>query len=323
MSKLVALGLVLVVALVLVAGCGGNNSQTVFQWVLERVAWNAAGSRLAFTSLGGNGVRYVYSISNTGGNLALLTPSDNDKDLTDEGGKQPAWSPDGADLAIVGRRGGTQALFLIDPAAGAGHRQTRLTNDAVAVAGADAEPSWKPDSTQLVYVSTKNSPSGRWEIHVINRDGSGDTLIARTNDASDAQWPCFNPANTGQIIYQSLVGDTGVDTGLRVLDIATGNTTPIGNTDTNGFRDEGPSVVDTGAGVKVAFASNRNGDFDIWTMNLDGTGAAAITDDTRSDGFPLWTADGARIGFTRDNEAWSVAADGSDEKRLTKRYQSN
>jgi Tol biopolymer transport system component len=321
MSKLVAVGLVLVVAAALLSGCSGSNNQTIFQWVLERVSYNQAATRVAFTSLGGNGVRYVYSITSSGGNLSLLTPTDNDQDLTDEGGKQPAWSPDGADLAIVGRRGGTQSIILIDPATGAGRREALLTSDNVAVPGADAQPSWKADSTQLVYVSTKNSPTGRWEIRIINRDGTGDTLIARTNDTNDAQWPVFSPDGM-QIIYQSRIGNLGVDTSLRVLEIATGVTTPIGDTEGNNFREEGPSVVDPGTGPVVAFSSNRNGDFDIWTVNLDGTGAVALTDDSRSDGLPVWAADASRIAFTRDSEVWTMAADGTDQKQLTERFQS-
>lgn len=333
MSKFVAVGVVLVIAAVLLAGCSGSNSQTVFQWVLERASYNPAAARVAFTAPGGLGlgVRYVYSITDRGGNLTLLTPTDNDADLTDEGGKQPAFSPDGADLAIVGRRGGTQALFLIDPTSGAGTRETRLTVDDVASPGADAQPSWSPDSSQIVYVSTKAidgnvPPSNRWEIFIVNRDGSNARMVGRTNDATDAQWPVFSPDGT-QIIYQSGISANGADTSLRRLVVPVPGagaavTTPIGDTEGNGRREEAPSVVNVGGVPVVAFTSNRNGDFDIWTMNLDGTGAVALTDDTRSDGYPVWAADASRIVFIRDNEVWTIAADDvTDQQQLTERYQ--
>jgi len=319
MSKLVAVSLVLAVAALLLTGCSGDNDQLVYQWVMERVSWNPAGTRLAFTAEGANGNRYVYSISTGSGNLTLLTPTDNDKDLTDEGGKQPAWSPDGEDLAIVARRGGTQALFLIDPSSGADEREERLTTDDEAVPGADAQPSWKPDSSQIVFVSTKNSPTGRWEIWVIDRDGTDLRMINRDNDATDAQWPVFSPDGT-QIIYQSRLGDTAVDTCLRVVSVGGGETTAIDGTEGNNFREEHPSVVATATGTVVAFTSNRNGDFDIWTMNLDGSGAAAVSVDARSDGFPVWNADASRIAFTRENEVWTMEPDGTDQDRVTKRY---
>ena len=320
MSKLVAVGLVLVVAAVLLSGCSGGNNQAVFQWVVDRTSYNPAGARVAFASLGGNGVLYVYSISSSGGNLTLLTPTDNDNDLTDEGGKQPAWSPDGADLAIVARRGGTQAIFVIDPSTGASRREVKLTSDDVAVPGADAQPNWKSDSSQIVYVSTKSSPTGRWEIHIMNRDGTGDTLVARADDVNDAQWPAFSPDGT-QIIYQSRVDATRVDTSLRSVPVGGGATTEIDATENDSVRETSPAPVATAGGTEVAFSSNCNGDFDIWTMNLDGTGAVALTDDTRSDGFPVWNPAGTRIAFTRDQEVWTMAANGTDQKQLTKRFE--
>ncbi len=320
MSKLVAVSLVLAVAAMLLIGCSGSNDQLVYQWVMERVSWNPAGTRLAFTAEGANGNRYVYSISTGSGNLTLLTRTDNDKDLTDEGGKQPAWAPDGGDIAIVARRGGgTQSLYLMDPSAGDDERLDALTSADATVPGADAQPSWKPDSSQLVFVSTKNSPTGRWEIWVIDRDGTDLRMINRDNDATDAQWPVFSPDGT-QIIYQSRLGDTAVDTSLRIVSVGGGETKAIDGTEGNNFREEQPSVVTTTTGTVVAFTSNRNGDFDIWTMNLDGSGAAAVSVDARSDGFPVWSPDASRIAFTRENEVWTMKPDGTDQDRVTKRY---
>ncbi len=327
MSKFVAVGLVVVIAALLLIGCSGTNNQTVYQWVLERVCYNLAATRVAFTSLGGNGVRYVYSVTNTGGNLTLLTPTDNDEDLTDEGGKQPAYSPDGVDMAIVARRGGgQQSLYLIDPTSGAGTREARLTADNVALPGADAQPSWSADSSQIVYVSTKGSAAGRWEIWIVNRDGSNPHMVARTGapdvDATDAQWPVFSPDGT-QIIYQSRIDAIGVDTSLRRVNVAGGASAEIDGTENDGFREGAPSVVNVGATPVVVFSSNRNGDFDIWRMNLDGSDApgVALTDDARSDGFPVWAADASRIAFTRDNEVWTIAANGLDPVQVTERFQ--
>lgn len=315
MSKLAVVGLLLVVASLMLGGCSGSDDQVVFQNVSERVSWNDAGTRLAFTSRGGNEIAYVYSITNTGTGLRLLTPTDNDDDLTDEGGSQPAWSPDGADIAIIGRRGGSQSLFLIDPVEGSTVRETRLTDQTVA--GADAQPSWSDDSSQIVFVSTKEA-TGRWEIVVINRNGTGRTVIARNNDDTDAQWPVFTPDGT-HIIYQSRVAAAGVDTSLRIVEIATGTTEPLGDTEGNSFRDEAPSISPNGQ--RIAFHSNRAGDFDIWAMDFDGGNITGLTRDARSDGYPVFSPDGARIAFTRDREVWTMLADGTDQDQVTRRFQ--
>ena len=51
-------------------------------------------------------------------------------------------------------------------------------------------------------------------------------------------------------------------------------------------------------GTSLAFASNRNGNWDIYTMNSDGTQVTQLTDNPSSDLEPVWSPDGARLAFT-------------------------
>jgi len=54
-------------------------------------------------------------------------------------------------------------------------------------------------------------------------------------------------------------------------------------------------------GMKIAFASNRDGDVDIWTMNADGSEQTNITnDDPWNDDDPHWSPDGRWIAITTD-----------------------
>ena len=48
---------------------------------------------------------------------------------------------------------------------------------------------------------------------------------------------------------------------------------------------------------KIAFASDRDGDFDIYTMNADGTGVTQITQSPGYDGRPTWSPDGTKLAF--------------------------
>jgi TolB protein len=41
-------------------------------------------------------------------------------------------------------------------------------------------------------------------------------------------------------------------------------------------------------GEKIAFASSRGGNDDIYTMNADGTGVVRLTDHPQPDGSPTW-----------------------------------
>lgn len=306
----------LVVVVAMMAGCGGGNDQLVYQNVSERTTYSADGSRLAFASLGGNGLLYVYSIYSGGGGLQLLTYSDNDQDLTDEGGKMPAWAPNGNDLCIVGRRGGSQALFFIDPSGGDTVRISKLTDDTTL--GADAMPSWSADSARLVFASDKRLPGG-WDatnpgptdVVTINRDGTGRTT--QLADGAHNTWPVFSPDGT-KILYTS---DVTGNTDLWVMNVGD-PASAVNLTAGSSARDEAGSWSPDG--TKIAFHSNRAGDFDIWVVNADGSGATRLTNDSRSDGFPIWNPAGTRIAFTRDREVWTMLTDGTDQTQLTRRF---
>jgi len=50
-------------------------------------------------------------------------------------------------------------------------------------------------------------------------------------------------------------------------------------------------------GDRIVFTSTRNGDLDIYTMNLDGTGVKQLTDGVGYDGGPFFSPDGSEIVF--------------------------
>jgi serine/threonine-protein kinase len=83
-----------------------------------------------------------------------------------------------------------------------------------------------------------------------------------------------------------------------------------------------PSVIDPPAGGALAFASARDGDFDIYTMSLDGTGRVRLTNDPSADGGPRWSPDGQQIAFYSwrdgdDPDLYVMNADGSNVTQLT------
>jgi TolB protein len=88
-------------------------------------------------------------------------------------------------------------------------------------------------------------------------------------------------------------------------------------------RDDGAdaSVVPPEPVGKIAFASDRAGNFDIYVMNPDGSGLVRVTDDPAEDTHPTWSPDGRSIAFvsTRDGnkEIYVVSAEGGAATRLT------
>jgi TolB protein len=78
-----------------------------------------------------------------------------------------------------------------------------------------------------------------------------------------------------------------------------------------------------GKNGKIAFVSTRTGNYDVYTMNADGSGRTALTNDTAIDLFPTWSPDGKKIAFesTRGGgsggDIWTMNADGSGMTRVT------
>jgi len=74
-------------------------------------------------------------------------------------------------------------------------------------------------------------------------------------------------------------------------------------------------------GSKIAFASNKNGNWDIFVVNADGTNLTQLTDSPANEVDPTWSPDGSMIAFISDNEGegdiYVMKADGSDVVNLT------
>jgi Tol biopolymer transport system component len=73
-------------------------------------------------------------------------------------------------------------------------------------------------------------------------------------------------------------------------------------------------------GTQLAFASAREGSYDIYVMNADGTGTTRLTSSNANDQGPTWSPDGSRIAFSRSRDGghvWVMNADGTGARRLT------
>jgi Tol biopolymer transport system component len=97
------------------------------------------------------------------------------------------------------------------------------------------------------------------------------------------------PAPTGRIVYQST--RPGGTPELLVKNPDGSNVqTLLGGPGTY----QSPAASPDGS--RIAFSSNRDGDFDIYLMNRDGTGQAHVTGPsvpgTRYDDSPSWSPDG-------------------------------
>jgi|GEM_PF-1451688 len=71
---------------------------------------------------------------------------------------------------------------------------------------------------------------------------------------------------------------------------------------------------------RIAFASEKSGNDDIFVINADGSGLTRLTDDPADDLDPAWSPDGIRIAFTSQREGtrqlYVMGADGQDVRHV-------
>jgi len=74
-------------------------------------------------------------------------------------------------------------------------------------------------------------------------------------------------------------------------------------------------------GKKIAFASDRDGNWEIYVMNADGSNQTRLTDNPTTDALPVWLPDGGHIAFRSDRGGvWSIylmRADGTGVRKIT------
>ena len=72
---------------------------------------------------------------------------------------------------------------------------------------------------------------------------------------------------------------------------------------------------------RIVFASNRDGDWDIYSMDVNGDNLVQLTDHPASDEYPACSPDGRRIAFTSErgvtHDLYVMDSDGNNVIRLT------
>lgn len=73
-------------------------------------------------------------------------------------------------------------------------------------------------------------------------------------------------------------------------------------------------------GTRIAFASSRTGNFEVYTMRVDGSDLRQLTSHPGIDNTPTWSPNGQQIAFTSDrtgnNQIYLMSADGGPVTRL-------
>ena len=223
----------------------------------------------------------------------------------------PVWSPDGKSLALCGGvhgpNGDRAALFEMDAHGGA------LREIPTPRWASLEQAAWLPGGKALL-VGARERGGSTAQIWIVDRDGGRSRRV--TNDVSDYRKMKLS-ADGRELVVEQLLSYQHLWL-VRDGDAAPAKQLTSGPSDTDGFY--GLSWAPDG---RVLFASNRSGEYEIWSMKADGSDARQLTSSSNApNSWPKATADGRYVVFESKRggrtRIWRIDADGRNPLQLTR-----
>ncbi len=249
-------------------------------------AWSFDGKRLAFWSVDDGGRRRVWTVAADGGQPVAVT----DGKAT---AWNPAWSPDGW-LSWSSDQSGAMNAW-------------RARVDSVDGTLLGAAESMELPATYagfftfarsgVVAYATRQPISSIWRLN-LDPPGTPERITPR---ALRVRYPSVSPDGQWIVAFEQERSENLVvfrTDGSELRKLTTGD-----------VRDRGPSWSPDG--LRIAFGSNRGGDYQLWSVRPDGQDLKLLVSNPTGAFSPVWSPDGTRLAwFTRGFAPYVSGADG-------------
>jgi len=225
--------------------------------------FNRTGTQIACV-VGSQGSRTISIMNADGSNMQPIPLSGGDN-------SDPAFSFDGRKIAYTSTISGFNNIYIYDMYTGTSSRITSTTT------GGDYHPSFSPDGSLIVFASDRD---GNSEIYLMNVNGTNQTRLT-----FETHWdgmPIFSPQGNKLAFVTNRVNGSAYQTFTMNLD-GTGQTQVLQNVS---YCTRTPSYSPDG--TQFATASNPNNQFDIYIMNIDGSGYTLLTGGSSKEMHPSW-----------------------------------
>jgi len=170
----------------------------------------------------------------------------------------------------------------------------------------DVSPALAGDGQALAFVTNRGGGAGGTDIMIYDRGSCDFVSKPALNSGGNESEPAFS----GNVVHLAFVRDTMGNRRIRMLNGVTGRIEPIGALDTlRAYDDVSPALDQTGNAI--AFASNRNGNWDVFLYDHSGdslsTLPALVSPDDDVD--PAITPDGHWLCFASNRTGGSGGYD--------------
>ena len=221
------------------------------------------GKRILFLSdRGGN--MDIYSMASDGSDVRRLT-------VSPETEEHPEFTPDGMRILFVRDLDKRTEIWIMN-ADGADPR--RLTNNDAR----DERPFLSPDGTRILFMSNRD---GNYEIYTMAADGSRQTRL--TNTPEWEIFPTWSPDGTKIAYAQKFRAEGRMQGMIRVMNADGSADYAVTAVET---RDENPMWSPDGR--RIILQSVRDGNFEIYQVDLDGGRPVRLTDNPAWDGWACY-----------------------------------